>query len=83
MFNDIKAKKLKCNGYYTLSLEIPEKALYLAYDEIDEETILEVASSYCKAFEEEATPRDISITRLEDKDAYQVEMELIYPEENI
>lgn len=78
MLKDIYMNKFICNeGYYVLVLKIPEKLLFNAYDNVDEDSILEFVCSYLNYIDEEGKPRNISITKIKDE-SYIVEMELIY-----
>ncbi|MDO5707074.1 MAG: hypothetical protein Q4P31_00350 [Andreesenia angusta] len=78
MLVDIYMNKFKCNeGYYVMVLKIPEKMLYSAYDNVDDNAIYEFVASYLSYINEEGKPRNISISKLKDN-SFVVEMELIY-----
>ncbi len=78
MLKDIKSNKFKCNeGYYMMVLKIPEKLVYSAYSEADDETLREITAWYLNFIHEEGKPRNIAIEKLKDN-SYIVEMQLIY-----
>lgn len=82
LLEQIKESRVKCTeGYYTLTLDIPERVVYSAYDEADDEAIneavVEIVLSYLMCIDEDGEPKNVSIRRGEDQN-FKVEMELRY-----
>jgi hypothetical protein len=79
MLEHIKENRVKCTeGSYMMTLEIPEKVVYSAYDEPNDEAIIEILLSYLLCIDEEGEPKNVSIIRNEEKGIFKVEMELHY-----
>lgn len=79
LLEHIKESRVKCTeGYYTLTLDIPEKVVYSAYDEADDEAIVEIVLSYLMCIDEEGDPTNVSIRRDSKNEIFKVEMELHY-----
>lgn len=82
LLEQIKESRVKCTeGYYTLTLDIPERVVYSAYDEADDEAInealVEIVLSYLMCIDEDGEPKNVSIRKGEDQN-FKVEMELRY-----
>lgn len=82
LLEQIKESRVKCTeGYYTLTLDIPERVVYSAYDEADDETIneavVEIVLSYLMCIDEDGEPKNVSVRRGENQN-FKVEMELRY-----
>lgn len=79
MLELIKENRVKCTeGNYMMTVEIPEKVVYSAYDEINDEAIVEILLGYLLCIDEEGEPCNLSIRKDEEKGIYKVEMELKY-----
>lgn len=61
-----------------MTLEIPERVVYSAYDEADNEAIIEIVLSYLMCVDEEGEPVNVSIRRDPENEIFKVDMELHY-----
>jgi hypothetical protein len=79
LLEQVKESRVKCTeGYYTLTLDIPERVVYSAYDEVGNEAIVEIVLSYLMCIDEEGEPTNVSIRRDLENEIFKVEMELHY-----